>query len=213
MTDTAVNAEVQVLEELKPLSVGGEIQALIPRTYDEARSMALGFCHAGIIPKGLTGKNDDETLGMVTTAIMQGLEVGFGPVAAISNIMVVNGRPSIWGDGLIALIQASRQVEYFKEWIEGDALTDDWTAYTEIKRKGQEEPYKGSFSWKQAQKARLTGKAGPWLSYPDRMLQVRARSWAVRDGFADVLKGLSVVEEVQDLPKEKEEVETDFLDE
>src|SRR5262249_49394 len=34
--------------------------------------------------------------------------------------------------------------------------------------------------------------------YPRRMLMMRARSWALRDGFADVLRGLSIREEVED---------------
>ena len=52
-----------------------------------------------------------------------------------------------------------------------------------------------------AKRAGLLGKKGPWTEYPQRMLQMRARSWALRDGFADVLKGLSVREEAQDIPE------------
>ncbi len=34
------------------------------------------------------------------------------------------------------------------------------------------------------------------------MLQMRARAWAMRDGFADILRGMSVGEEAQDVPRD-----------
>ncbi len=49
-----------------------------------------------------------------------------------------------------------------------------------------------------AKRAGLWTKAGPWQTYPRRMLQMRARSFALRDAFPDVLKGLISVEEALD---------------
>jgi hypothetical protein len=47
------------------------------------------------------------------------------------------------------------------------------------------------------------GAPGPWQQYPDRMLQARARSFALRDVFPDVLLGLSMsAEELGDIPPE-----------
>src|SRR3546814_15381125 len=51
-----------------------------------------------------------------------------------------------------------------------------------------------------AKKAGLAGKQGPGSQYPQRMRQMRARAWAMRDGFADVLKGIGIAEEVRDFP-------------
>ena len=47
--------------------------------------------------------------------IMQGLEVGASPAQALSNIMVVNGRPSIWGDLAIGIVRRSGLLKSFKE--------------------------------------------------------------------------------------------------
>jgi len=48
------------------------------------------------------------------------------------------------------------------------------------------------------------GAPGPWQQYPDRMLQARARSFALRDTFPDVLLGLSMsAEELGDIPVEE----------
>jgi hypothetical protein len=52
-----------------------------------------------------------------------------------------------------------------------------------------------------AEKAGLKGKQGPWTNYPKRMLQMRARSWCLRDVYPDVLRGVHVAEEAQDLPE------------
>jgi hypothetical protein len=74
------------------------------------------------------------------------------------------------------------------------------TAYCEAKRRGYERPTLTSFSVADAKKAGLWGKSGPWTQYPKRMLQLRARGFALRDAFPDVLKGLVTAEEAQDYP-------------
>jgi hypothetical protein len=62
------------------------------------------------------------------------------------------------------------------------------------------------FSVADAKKASLWGKAGPWQSYPDRMLQMRARGFGLRDKFADALRGLSIAEEAMDIAPDTSDV-------
>ena len=52
------------------------------------------------------------------------------------------------------------------------------------------------------------GKQGPWTQHPKRMRQMRARAFALRDVFPDVLCGMPVAEELQDMPKEREPGQT-----
>jgi hypothetical protein len=59
-----------------------------------------------------------------------------------------------------------------------------------------------SFSQADAQKAGLWGKSGPWTQYPKRMLQMRARGFALRSQFADALAGLITREEAEDMPQQ-----------
>jgi hypothetical protein len=66
-----------------------------------------------------------------------------------------------------------------------------------VKRRDRS-PVVRTFSEADAKKAGLWGKAGPWQQYPSRMLQMRARSWALRDAFPDALRGLGIREEVAD---------------
>ena len=81
------------------------------------------------------------------------------------------------------------------------------TAYCLVKRKGESE-YKVSFSEVDARKAGLWGKSGPWTTYPKRMLQMRARGFALRDKFADVLGGLITAEEARDIPTDDNAIKT-----
>jgi hypothetical protein len=54
-----------------------------------------------------------------------------------------------------------------------------------------------------ADDAKRAGLAGDvWAKYPDRMLQNRARAFALRDQFADALMGIGMVEEYDDGTKE-----------
>jgi hypothetical protein len=129
-----------------------------------------------------------------------GLDIGLKPMQALQNIAVINGRPSIWGDAALALVQNSDVVEWVKERFEGTKGTDDWTAVCEVKRINWPDPIVRRFSVGDAKKAGLWTKAGTWQTYPDRMLQMRARSFALRDSAADILMGLSIVEEAQDIP-------------
>ncbi|MCK5445421.1 MAG: recombinase RecT, partial [Rhodospirillaceae bacterium] len=133
-------------------------------------------------------------------------EVGFPPMQALQSIAVINNRPTIWGDGALALVRASGLLLDFEEGFEGEG--EDMKAFCRCVRKDQKTPIVRTFSVKQAKAARLWSKKGPWTDYKARMMAMRARAFALRDGFADVLKGLAVREEVQDYrPMQKSEAE------
>ena len=144
-----------------------------------------------MVPKDFKGKP-----GNCLVAIQWGMEIGLKPLQAMQNIAVINGRPSLWGDAVIALVRSSPLCESI---IEED---DGRTATCRVKRRGEPEQSR-SFSMDDAKAAGLLGKQGPWTQYPKRMRQMRARAFAVRDVFPDVLKGLPVAEEVMDTPSER----------
>lgn len=196
-----------------PIKSGGSVEAIVPQDLDEAWRLSVTFVKAGMVPASYKGQTDEETVSKIMMGIMKGLEVGFKPQAALANIMIVNNRPSVWGDGAIGLVQNSGKLEDFKEWHEGEPFKDDWTAHCLMKRVGIPEPTHTTFSYGEAKAAKLTTKVGPWMSYPRRMLQMRARAFAIRDGFSDVLHGLGIVEEQQDIPAPSGPVQSlEFLD-
>jgi len=153
----------------------------------DAMDYAKLISDSDLAPKDYKGKP-----GNVLIAMQYGSEIGLLPMQAIQNIAVINGRPSIWGDALIALVQNHPLCEYIKE-----PEVENNVAYCHVKRRG-EELHTAKFSVEDAKKAGLWGKQGPWSNYPNRMLQMRARAFALRDKFSDVLKGLAMREEVED---------------
>ena len=162
-------------------------------TFDDAFRFATMVAKSDFAPKDFRGKPESCLL-----AIQHGSEIGLSPMQSLQNIACINGRPAIWGDAALAVAMASPVCEYVRERVEGDG--DAMTAYCEAKRRGYEKPTLTSFSVADTKKAGLWGKSGPWTQYPKRMLQLRARGFALRDAFPDVLKGLVTAEEAQDYP-------------
>lgn len=159
---------------------------LSPKTFDEAWRFCEIVTSSGLCPKGFEAKPADAFI-----AIQWGAEVGLKALQALQNIAVINGRPSLWGDAVIAIVRASPLCEYVKE-------TDDGhTATCKVKRRNSDEEVR-TFSMDDAKTANLSDKQGPWKQYPKRMRQMRARAFALRDVFPDVLKGMPIAEELMD---------------
>jgi len=170
-------------------------QGFAPATFTEARQFAEELASSSLVPKAYTGKPQD-----ILVAMQWGAEIGLAPMQALQNIAVINGKPSVYGDAAMALVQASPHCEDIEEYFEGEG-TPNPTAVCVAKRKGRK-PVIAKFSVEDAKRAGLWGKQGPWQAYPKRMMQMRARGFALRDAFPDALKGLITVEEAQDFPPE-----------
>ena len=168
--------------------------SLAPQSLDEAMRFADILSNSSIVPKDYQGSP-----GNILVAVQWGAELGLPPLQAMQNIAVINGRPAIWGDAVIAIVRASGLLESISEGVAQDAAT------CTVKRKG-EAAVSRTFSTEDAKRAGLLGKQGPWQQYPKRMLQMRARAWALRDVFPDVLRGVHVGEEAQDLPPEPKDM-------
>jgi hypothetical protein len=160
-------------------------------SFDDAWRFWQMVAKTEFAPKDFRGKPEACLL-----AGQHAAELGLGPMQGLQCIAVINGRPSIWGDAALALVQSSAVCEWVTEKVTGDG--DAMVATCEAKRRGYPQPTTVAFSVADAKKAGLWGKAGPWTQYPRRMLQLRARGFALRDAFPDVLKGLVTAEEAQD---------------
>ncbi len=160
-----------------------------PQTFEQGMKLAELVAGTGFAPKTYKGKPEECLMAM-----MAGNEVGLGPMASLQNIAVINGYPSVFGDAALALVKASSDYEFLHETFSEDGKT----AICQAKRKGEQESVR-TFSMEDAAKAGLLNKDGPWKQYTKRMLQMRARAWAIRDVWPHVLKGLSIKEEIQDI--------------
>jgi len=173
-------------------------QGFAPVTLDEAMRFSEMLAKSQMVPKAYQGRPED-----VLVAVQWGKELGLAPLQALQNIACINGKPSVYGDAAMALVQASPVCEGVDEHFEGEEGTGKYTAVCIAKRKGRN-PVIARFSVEDAKRAGLWGKAGPWQAYPKRMLQMRARGFALRDAYPDVLKGLITAEEAADYPAERE---------
>jgi len=165
---------------------------LSPQSFEQALTFSQYLADSDLVPKDFKGK-----AGNCLIAVQWGAELGLKPMQAMQNLAIINGRPSLWGDAVLALVRASSLCEYVME-------TDDGhTATCRVKRRGDPAEQIRTFSMEDAKAAGLAGKQGPWAQYPKRMRQMRARAFALRDVFPDVLRGLPVAEELMDTPPEK----------
>ena len=162
----------------------------------EAIKFAEYIAKSDLVPKAYQHKPAD-----IVIAMQMGMELGFTPLQALQVIAVIGGRPGLFGDGIPALIIPHPQCEDFQEVEPTGNDPAKWVASCTIIRRGKS-PVTRTYTVEDAKKAGLWGKAGPWTTHPKRMLQMRARGFASRDSFPDVLKGIKLVEELWDIPPE-----------
>jgi hypothetical protein len=179
---------------------------IAPTSVEEGWRLAQYLAQSELVPKNFRKAPAD-----ILVAIEMGMELGLPPMQALASIAVINGRASVWGDGFLALIMASSLYADHDEFYEvagqrKDGLTaddlkkDDTAAVCTFWRHGKSTPVTRRFTIAQAKKANLLGKEGPWTNYPDRMLSMRARGFAGRDAFPDLLRGIRTAEEALDTP-------------
>jgi RecT family len=182
----------------------------MPETLGAAWLMANIYAKSEMIPKDYRGRPHD-----ILAVWDMASRFGFGPLQALQTIANINGRPGVWGDGVLAICQSSPKYrdhdEYFlvggkrREVHEGlsnaELQQDDTKGVSLFYVKDREKPYGESFSIADAKRAGLTNKRDtPWQTYPARMLIWRARGFSARDAFPAELRGLKSAEELRDYP-------------
>lgn len=173
----------------QPISFAADGRGLELKTFEDMWRFANLLYKSGLAPKGL------DTAEKIMVCLEAGAEVGFKAMQAMQSFAPINGRPMMYGDAPLALAFQSGLIEDFCEQFDGDPSGDSFAAVCTVKRRGLSSPVTRRFSVAMAKRAKLWGKEGPWTFYPQRMLQFRARSWALRDALADVLRGIPIREE------------------
>lgn len=90
------------------VEIGG--RGVILDNIDSLFRFSTAVANSGICPKDFIGKPES-----VMVAIQMGMELGLTPMAALQNIAVINGRPSVWGDAQVAIVRATGLVEDYAE--------------------------------------------------------------------------------------------------
>ena len=195
--------------QVVPLKSGARLAAIVPQTFEDVQRIAKMAVSAGM---GSQNWKDtpDERLAKATAAIMHGLELGLSPMQALSGIAVINGKTTIYGDLLTAVLWANGFK--VKKWIEGEG--DGMIARARITRPDGE-VIEDKFSVAQAKQARLwdtreevikKGKGGEtykapndsaWFRFPEDMLGWKALGRCCRAGASDATRGLMIREDME----------------
>jgi hypothetical protein len=154
--------------------------ALVP--VDQIERMAVSVARSGLF--GV--KTPDQAMALMLIAQAEGLH----PAIAARDYHVINGRPALRADAMLARFQAA-----------GGKV--EWGEYTDTKVVGKfSHPSGGSveIAWtvKMAQDAGLT-RNPTWKSYPRQMLRSRCISEGIRTVFPGVLVGTYTPEEVENM--------------
>lgn len=150
--------------------------------FEQQMTLAKAFVQSGLF--GV--KNESQALALMALCEAEGMH----PARAIQEFHIVQGRPAMKADAMLARFQkAGGKVE--------------WIDYSDAKVAGRfSHPQGGSvlIEWTMAQ-AKSIGLAGKdnWKHYPRAMLRSRCISEGVRTVFPGIAQGVYTVEEAQDM--------------
>lgn len=197
---------------------------IYPETFDDVVRFARMAIFAGMVKPQKVGYGDNavvederSTEARATMIVMQGMELGLPPMAAVQLIAMINGRMTVHSEGVPGIL-LSKGFKIEKQFV-GKEYDDDFKAVCKLTRPDGQ-VFIGEFSVKDAKEAGLWddsatvtkfGKAKPndsaWYRYKKRMLWARALGFAQKDGGSDATKGLMVREEVEDMLRSREAID------
>ena len=164
----------------------------IPASIEAIIQIAEMVQKSGLVPNGLKNKEQ------IAITIMHGAEHGITPMVALQNTYIVNNKPSFYGELPLAIAKRSGRIDWIHETWETGNSKEEVAAICQIKLVSDDHVIERRFSWADAERAGLTTSM-TYKKYPRRMLQMRARSWAIRDAVPEALNGLQIYEEVVEL--------------
>lgn len=149
-----------------------------------------------IAQSGLFGvKNPMQALALMLLSQAEGLH----PVMAARDYHVIQGRPTLKADTMLARFQAAGGS------VEWHDYTDRVVSATFSHPRGGK--VRVEWTMEMARNANLTGK-DVWKQYPRAMLRARVISEGIRTVFPGVLAGMYTPEEVREMVEVKGEAET-----
>ena len=144
--------------------------------------VAQKIANTPFVPTAFRGKPES-----VYAAVLYGEELGLGPMQSLTQIHVIEGKPSLAPEGMRGLVlKAGHRIDV------KHASNDKVVLYGRRADSGSEATVE--WTMKDAQLAGLAGR-GAWKTYPRAMLMARATSELCRMLFADIIAGLSYTPE------------------
>lgn len=204
----------EVVEETKPEDIKPEQREIIVRKTMEADSSGVlvpkditeAYKYAAMIHKSNLAPASFDSPEKILVAMQTARELGINPLTSLRSMYIVNGVVNLWGDLPLALVRRSGLMEDFTETqydSNGLDMNDEKAsrecdkAVCRIKRRGENEIVK-TITWAEVQAAGLDknkwGTKDTYKNHRRRMMMMRVRTEAIKDGFGDVIQGIAIYE-------------------
>lgn len=187
-----------VLEKTKTselVTMSGDVITNMREAFNLARTM----CQAEIIPDVYKNRPADCMI-----AIDMANRMGVSPLMVMQSLYVVKGKPSWSGQACMSFIQANPNFTDVKPIYVGDVGSPERGCYISAKRISDGSEVKGvTVTIEMAQKEGWT-KNSKWVNMPDLMLAYRASSFFARVYCPQILMGVSVEGEIEDISAKSE---------
>lgn len=162
-------------------------QGLLPDrpTWETMLDMADALYKSGLLPTSIRSPQ------AALAVIQKGQELRIPPMAALSEIGVINGKPVCSAALMAALIYRDHgdQALLFD-------VTSELQCVIRYKRRGWAQWKQLAWTAEDARRAGLLGQRGPWTQYTPAMLRARCISAVARLAFPDSIGGLYTHEEL-----------------
>jgi len=163
---------------------------LVVANPQKMRDLAIELSKSALIPTAYKRPED------CFYALMLGADLGLTEMFSLTNIYVVNNKPSLMATGKLSMVLASGLLKGMEVIEETDKICK-----IKMERTIPAMSKTMEFTIEQAQKAGLLGK-DVWKNYPARMLKSKVVGWLCDDIFPDICKGVATKEDLEDLPPE-----------
>lgn len=137
----------------------------------------------GFLPQSI--KSPEQAIAIM----MKGAELGVPPMYALSNIVVVQGKPTCSAELMLALVRRDHGTNAIRvKHSDNQSCTVEWKEWGEVNAY--------TFDIDDAKRAGLTNKGGVWTQYPAAMLRARCISAVCRMAFPESIAGMYVPDEL-----------------
>lgn len=159
------------------------------KEFEFLSKQALYFAKSNLVPKNFQDKPAD-----IFLACKMGQELGLSEVQSLNSIHVIQGRPSLSAQTMIALIRKRYPDAYIK--ITGDDKSAACTMA--VDREFIDDAYEAKWDMERAKRMGLIGKDN-WIKQPGIMMKWRCVSEAARFVFPDAIMNLYTPEEAEEI--------------
>lgn len=169
------------------------------------KKQCIAFVMSGFLPDHIT-KNctEHQALAKAMTIAWKGRELGIPPLQAFSSIGVINGKPCLSAELMLALCY--QRVKGFQAaFTTPPEKQNDECTIVMTRPGGQPQSFR--FTMQDAQRAGVVRQGSPWQKFPAAMLRARAISAAARAVCPDAIMGCYTPEEMGGEVMEAEIVE------